>query len=52
MLAAQRRNLPVVKITKEFLLDGPGGSVTLRDLFAGHRRLIIYHLTFGPAWDE
>lgn len=51
-LAAERRNLPMVKITKEYRFEGPGGSLTLPDLFTGHRQLIIYHFMFDHGWDE
>jgi predicted dithiol-disulfide oxidoreductase (DUF899 family) len=32
-LAAKRRRLPMVKIEKSYMLDGPGGKATLLDLF-------------------
>ena len=33
-LNLQRRKLPWVKIEKEYVFDGPGGKVTLGDLFS------------------
>jgi predicted dithiol-disulfide oxidoreductase (DUF899 family) len=30
------------------VFDGPEGSVTLSDLFAGRTQLVIYHFMFGP----
>jgi len=50
-LAAERRRLPMVKIDKEYLFDGPDGNATLLDLFEGRRQLILYHFMFDPEWD-
>ena len=47
-LAAERRRLPMVKIEKKYLFDGPNGKVTLLDLFEGRRQLILYHFMFAP----
>lgn len=51
-LNAERRQLPMVAIDKEYRFDGPGGEVTLLDLFGGRRQLIIYHFMFDPTWDD
>jgi predicted dithiol-disulfide oxidoreductase (DUF899 family) len=51
-LAAERRKLPWVKVTKNYVFDAPGGKVTLADLFAGHSQLVIQHFMFGPEWQE
>jgi predicted dithiol-disulfide oxidoreductase (DUF899 family) len=51
-LNAQRRALPMVKIDKEYLFDGPTGKASLFDLFDGRRQLITYHFMFDPSWDE
>jgi predicted dithiol-disulfide oxidoreductase (DUF899 family) len=51
-LAAPRRELPMVEIDKEYVFDGPGGPIGLRNLFGGHRQLIVYHFMFDPEWDE
>ena len=40
---AQRRALPVVRIDKEYVFDGPSGKASLADLFDGRRQLIVYH---------
>jgi predicted dithiol-disulfide oxidoreductase (DUF899 family) len=34
-LSAERRNLPWVKLRKNYVFDSPNGKVTLADLFAG-----------------
>jgi predicted dithiol-disulfide oxidoreductase (DUF899 family) len=52
LIAAQRRDLPVVKVEKEYLFEGPEGTVTLRDLFEGRQQLIVRHFMFGPDDDE
>ena len=51
-LSAERRQLPRVKIEKNYVFDAPGGKVTLADLFAGRSQLVIYHFMFGPDWQE
>lgn len=51
-LNAQRRELPMVEIAKDYVLDGPNGVVSLLDLFEGRAQLIIYHFMFDPDWDE
>lgn len=52
LLSAERRKLPMVKIEKEYVFEGPVGRTSLRDLFEGRRQLIIYHFMFDPDWDE
>jgi predicted dithiol-disulfide oxidoreductase (DUF899 family) len=42
-LAERRRALPMVLVEQDYLFDGPGGPVSLLDLFAGRTQLIIYH---------
>jgi predicted dithiol-disulfide oxidoreductase (DUF899 family) len=51
-LAAERRRLPMVRIEKEYVFDGPDGKASLLDLFEGRRQLIVYHFMFGPSQDE
>lgn len=51
-LNAERRGLPMVKIDKEYLFEGPNGKASLSDLFDGRRQLIVYHFMFDPSWDE
>lgn len=48
-LTEARRKLPMVKVEKEYVFDGPQGGVPLRDLFEGRRQLIVYHMMFDPA---
>jgi predicted dithiol-disulfide oxidoreductase (DUF899 family) len=51
-LSAARRTLPMVKIDKEYVFEGPKGSETLADLFGGRSQLIVYHFMLGPGWEE
>jgi predicted dithiol-disulfide oxidoreductase (DUF899 family) len=51
-LNADRRRLPMVKIEKKYVFDGPDGKATLLDLFDGRRQLIVGHFMFDPSWDE
>jgi predicted dithiol-disulfide oxidoreductase (DUF899 family) len=51
-LSAARRNLPWVKVDKEYVFEGPKGMETLADLFEGRSQLIVYHFMFGPGWEE
>jgi predicted dithiol-disulfide oxidoreductase (DUF899 family) len=49
---AERRRLPMVKIEKDYVFDGPGGKASLKDLFEGRHQLIVYHFMFDPTWDK
>jgi predicted dithiol-disulfide oxidoreductase (DUF899 family) len=51
-LSADRRRLPMVKVDKEYLFEGPGGKATLLDLFEGRSQLIVGHFMFDPSWDD
>ncbi|HVT16258.1 MAG TPA: thioredoxin family protein [Thermoanaerobaculia bacterium] len=51
-LSAERRELPWVRVEKEYVFDSPGGKETLGDLFDGRSQLIVYHFMFGPGWDQ
>src|SRR5882757_4026517 len=51
-LAAERRQLPWVKVENNYVFSGPNGKVTLADLFDSKSQLIIYHFMFGPEWNE
>ena len=48
-LNAERRRLPMVRVDKEYVFDGPDGKVTLAGLFDGKKQLIVYHFMFDPA---
>jgi predicted dithiol-disulfide oxidoreductase (DUF899 family) len=48
----ERRELPWLKVEKNYVFDGPDGKETLADLFQGKNQLIVYHFMFGPEWNE
>jgi len=50
-LSQERRNLPWVRVTKEYRFDGPRGEQTLGELFDGRSQLVVYHFMFAPDWD-
>jgi predicted dithiol-disulfide oxidoreductase (DUF899 family) len=47
-LARQRRELPWVRVDKEYRFETDEGTRTLAELFAGRSQLLVYHLMFGP----
>src|SRR5258707_351721 len=54
-LAAERRRMPWLAVDKKYVFDGPEGKVSLLDLFAGRRQLIVYRAFFEPGvhgWPE
>jgi predicted dithiol-disulfide oxidoreductase (DUF899 family) len=51
-LSRERRELPWVKVGKNYDFDIPGGKQTLSDLFQGRSQLVVYHFMFGPDWGE
>ena len=52
-LSQQRRELPWVKVDKNYVFDAPGGGkVSLADLFSGRSQLIVYHFMFDPQWSQ
>ncbi|MEY2398178.1 MAG: hypothetical protein QOJ00_1352 [Actinomycetota bacterium] len=51
-LNAERRELPMVEVDKDYVFDGPQGDVRLVDMFDGRRQLLVYHFMFHPEWDE
>ena len=50
-LARKRRELPWVRVEKDYVFDGPGGEATLLELFEGRRQLFVYSFMFGPNQD-
>jgi predicted dithiol-disulfide oxidoreductase (DUF899 family) len=54
-LAAQRRRMPRMAVEKDYAFEGPDGPVSLLDLFADRRQLVVYRFFFEPgvaAWPE
>lgn len=48
-LAAERRRLPMVRVTKDYSFEGTDGPVTLLELFDGRPQLLLYHFMFAPG---
>lgn len=49
-LAKKRRELPWVKIEKDYTFETEQGALSLAKLFQGRSQLIIYHFMFGPDY--
>ena len=50
-LSLARRELPWVKLEKEYLFDTESGKESLLQLFQGKSQLIVYHFMFHPQWE-
>ena len=50
-LSQERRELPWVRVEKNYVFQGPNGVETLSDLFAERSQLVVYHFMFAPEWD-
>lgn len=51
-LAAQRRELPWVKVDQPYVFESANGRVSLAELFEGRSQLIVYHFMLAPGWEE
>ncbi len=54
-LAAARRRMPRMDVTKSYRFDGPDGPASLLDLFEGRRQLVVYRFFYEPGvagWPE
>lgn len=52
-LTSELRDLPMVKIEKDYTFEAPSGQrVGLKDLFDGKSQLIVYHFMFLPSWKQ
>src|SRR5215471_11874644 len=49
-LARRRRELPWVRIDKDYRFDTDEGQASLPDLFQGRSQLLVYHFMFGPDY--
>lgn len=49
---AERRRLPMVKVDKDYVFDGPEGAAGLLDMFEGRSQLYIHHFMWIDARDE
>ena len=50
-LARQRRELPWVRVEKDYRFETGEGSKVLADLFEGRSQLLVYHFMFGPSYE-
>jgi hypothetical protein len=50
-LARQRRELPRVRVEKEYRFDTDDGTRTLAELVDGRSQLLVYHFMFGPTYE-
>ncbi len=49
-LARRRRELPWVRIDKDYRFETDEGGASLADLFKGRSQLLVYHFMFGPDY--
>ena len=49
---ASRRRLPMVKIEKDYLFEGPAGALQLVDMFEGRHQLYVHHFMWNEARDS
>src|SRR5919109_830463 len=47
----ERRQLPWVRVEKEYEFDTEDGKKTLADLFDGRSQLLAYNIMFGPDYE-
>jgi predicted dithiol-disulfide oxidoreductase (DUF899 family) len=50
-LARKRRELPWVRVDKDYRFETEGGTKRLPDLFDGRSQLLVYHFMFGPTYE-
>jgi len=51
-LSAARRDLPMVRVDKDYVFKTNDGDKTLGELFGDNTQLIVYHFMFGKDWKE
>jgi predicted dithiol-disulfide oxidoreductase (DUF899 family) len=49
-LARERRELPWVRVEKEYSFETEDGAQTLAELFDGRSQLLVYNFMFGPDY--
>lgn len=50
-LAERRRQLPWVRVEKDYRFETQDGTKSLADLFEDRSQLMIYHFMFGPTYE-
>jgi predicted dithiol-disulfide oxidoreductase (DUF899 family) len=51
-LRQQTRELPWVKVDKNYMFEGADGRESLGELFAGRSQLVVKHFMMAPGWKE
>jgi predicted dithiol-disulfide oxidoreductase (DUF899 family) len=51
-VASKIRELPWVKIDKQYTFDSATGGKSLADIFESHSQLMVYHFMFDPTWSQ
>lgn len=51
-LSAERRRLPMVRVEKDYVFDGPEGKVRLIDLFQSCRQLFVHHFMWNSEREQ
>ena len=51
-VARLRRQLPWVRVEKNYVFEGPDGRETLADLFDGRSQLIVQQFMLAPGWEQ
>jgi predicted dithiol-disulfide oxidoreductase (DUF899 family) len=49
-VARLRRELPWIRVDKEYRFETDEGAASLADLFRGRSQLLVYHFMFGPDY--
>jgi predicted dithiol-disulfide oxidoreductase (DUF899 family) len=49
-LARRRRELPWVRVEKDYAFETEEGTKSLAELFDGRSQLLVYHFMFGPPY--
>jgi len=50
-ITEQRRQLPWVKVEKDYVFDTEDGKKTLAELFDGRSQLLAYNIMYGPDYE-
>jgi predicted dithiol-disulfide oxidoreductase (DUF899 family) len=50
-IAQLRRDLPWVRVEKDYRFETDDGERSLADLFDGRSQLLVYHFMFGPSYE-
>src|SRR3981189_618460 len=49
---AERRRMPMVKVDKDYVFEGPTGELRLADMFEGRPQLYVHHFMWIDARGE